>query len=239
MRLHSLYLDEAVGTAYRDMSAVHFEADCSNMIASTGSSSAATTSSGDSALQRSGSGSLSALQETVQTTVNSTNDADVHALPQSEPAMIDVRPVEDAFDLAASTASPYTVTLSDEELGWGKHTKFDNVRHKDFIRWEGVPKKTNTTLVPLEASLIPFKSSAPKKHTLTLTYVLFLSHEVRDEGDEIEHGAKYHYFLCFASPRCQSDGIAASSGCSLEMLFSFFCSTKLLRQKFSIGREEE
>lgn len=31
---------------------------------------------------------------------------------------------------------------------------------------------------------------APKKHTLALTYVLFLSHEVRDEGYEIEHGGK-------------------------------------------------
>ena len=42
--------------------------------------------------------------------------------------------------------------FGDNEFGSGKCEKFTNTRHRDYIRWEDVSKKTDTTSVPPEAS---------------------------------------------------------------------------------------
>ena len=42
--------------------------------------------------------------------------------------------------------------LGDNEFFRGKGEKFTNTRHRDYIRWEDVSRKTDTTSVPLEAS---------------------------------------------------------------------------------------
>ncbi|XP_026445565.1 uncharacterized protein LOC113346210 [Papaver somniferum] len=61
--------------------------------------------------------------------------------------------------LVDDTCSAESTELVDVNLGRGKRTRFENVRHKDFVKWQSLEPKTNTTLVPPHTSHIPIHSS--------------------------------------------------------------------------------